>query len=108
MNYDKKGIDMTERRLYFLVVFLSAGHVTPTGVATSADFHGITYSSLFQLLETHENPVSLSPWICPLVLVLITQRDDLESLMRFRGTEMDSPLTAATRFCALIGSVLCS
>ncbi|XP_078333030.1 TPR and ankyrin repeat-containing protein 1-like isoform X2 [Crassostrea virginica] len=82
------------------------GHVTPTGVARDADFRGITYSSLFQLLETHENPVSLSPWICPLVLVLITQRDDLESLMRFRGTEMDSPLTAATRFCALIGDTL--
>eukprot|EP00105_Crassostrea_gigas_P003249 XP_011416048.1 PREDICTED: uncharacterized protein LOC105319997 [Crassostrea gigas] len=75
------------------------------GVARDVDFQGITYNTLFQYLESHEDPTSLNDWIIPLVLFLITQGGDLGTLLRFRASEDDTPFSAAVRFCVLTGDI---
>nr|XP_034304939.1 uncharacterized protein LOC105330431 [Crassostrea gigas]XP_034304942.1 uncharacterized protein LOC105330431 [Crassostrea gigas]XP_034304948.1 uncharacterized protein LOC105330431 [Crassostrea gigas]XP_034304950.1 uncharacterized protein LOC105330431 [Crassostrea gigas] len=81
------------------------GQVTPSGVARDADLQGITYSTLFQYLESHEDPASLNDWITPLMSFLITQRGDPGTLLRFRASEEDMPLSAVVRFCVLTGDI---
>lgn len=78
------------------------------GVARDVDFQEITYNTLFQYLESHEDPTSLKDWIIPLVLFLITQGGDLGTLLRFRASEDDTPFSAAVRFCVLTGKVMLS
>lgn len=96
------------RQINLEVVLLFLGQVTPRGVARDADLQGITYSTLFQYLESHEDPTSLSEWITPLVLFLIIQRGDLGTLIRFQSSEEDTPLSAAVKFCVLTGKVMLS
>lgn len=78
----------------------------PSGIARDADLQGITYSTLFQYLESQEDPASLSDWITPLVLFLIIQRGDLGTLLRFQSSEEDTPFTAAVKFCVLTGNAM--
>lgn len=80
--------------------------MTPSGVGGDVDLQGITYSTLFQYLESHEDPASLNDWITPLVSFLITQRGDQGTLLRFRESEEDMPLSAVVRFCVLTGKVM--
>lgn len=88
------------------VAFPFLGQVIPSGIAKDADLQGITYDTLFQYLESHEDPPSLNDWITPLVLFLIIQRGDLGTLLRFQSSEEDTPFTAAVRFCVLTGNVM--
>lgn len=94
------------RQINIEVVLLFLGEVTPRGLGRDADLQGITYSTLFQYLESHEDPASLSEWISPLVLFLITQRGNLGTLLKFRASEEDTPLSAAVRFCVLTGKAI--
>ncbi|XP_062597185.1 TPR and ankyrin repeat-containing protein 1-like [Saccostrea cucullata] len=77
------------------------GQVVAMGYARDADMQGITYKTLFTFIESQDDPASVGFWITPLVLFLITHRGDLNSLLRFRESEEDTPLHAATRFCVL-------
>lgn len=92
--------------MQLLLLFLV--QMIPRGVARDVDFQGITYNTLFQYLESHEDPTSLKDWIIPLVLFLITQGGDLGTLLRFRASEDDTPFSAAVRFCVLTGKVMLS
>ncbi|XP_061181485.1 TPR and ankyrin repeat-containing protein 1-like [Saccostrea echinata] len=82
------------------------GQVMAMGFARDADMQGITYKTLFPFLERQEDPASVNFWITPLVLFLITHRGNLDSLLRFRESDEDTPLHAATRFCVLTGDTV--
>lgn len=82
-----------------------SGQVVAMGFGRDADIQGMTYGTIFPYLEQQEDPASVSYWITPLVLYLITRRGDLDSLMRFVESVQDTPLHAATRFCALTGTL---
>jgi hypothetical protein len=66
----------------------------------------MTYGTVFPYLEQQKDPASLSYWITPLLLYLITRGGELGSLLRFVETDQDTPLHAAARFCALTGTLV--